>query len=132
MTRLRNVMPAVLLFGAAGIFHFVGYRFFERIVPPWVPNAPLAVQLSGVAEIAGAAGLLWSKTRRAAAWGLIALLAAVFPANVQMLQMARASGENAWLVAGLWARLPIQPLIMWWLYRAAIRSTQNDWREFAR
>ena len=116
-------MPAVLLFGAAGIFHFVGHRFFERIVPPWVPNAALAVQLSGVAEIVGAVGLLWSTTRRAAAWGLIVLLAAVLPANVQMLQMARAAGENGWLVAGLWARLPIQPLLMWWLYRAAIKSS---------
>ena len=126
MTRLRNVMPAVLLFGAAGIFHFVGYRFFERIVPPWVPNAPLAVQISGVAELAGAIGLLWPKTRRAAAWGLIALLAAVFPANVQMVWMARASGASAWLIAGLWARLPIQPLIMWWMYRAVIQKKTTN------
>ena len=70
MTRLRNVMPAVLLFGAAGVFHFLGHRFFERIVPPWVPNAALAVQISGVAELAGAIGLLWPKTRRAAESGV--------------------------------------------------------------
>lgn len=90
--------------------------WFDRIVPPWVPNARVATLLSGAAEIAGAVGLLIPYTRSAAAWGLIALLVAVFPANVQMLQLARASGADAWYVALLWARLPLQALLVWWVW----------------
>lgn len=120
LTRLRRVIPVVLLFGTAGILHFVMPTFFERIVPPWVPDAKLAGQVSGAAEILGAAGLLWSRTRVLAAWGLIALLVAVFPANVQMLQLARASAASNWSVAVLWARLPLQLLLLWWVWRAAI------------
>ena len=120
LTRLRRVIPVVLLFGTAGILHFVMPTFFERIVPPWVPDAKLAGQVSGAAEILGAAGLLWSRTRVLAAWALIALLVAVFPANVQMLQLARASAASNWSVAVLWARLPVQLLLLWWVWRTAI------------
>ena len=120
MTPFRRIIPVVLLFGTAGILHFVMPTFFERIVPPWVPDAKLAGQVSGAAEILGAAGLLWSRTRVLAAWGLIALLVAVFPANVQMLQLARASAASNWSVVVLWARLPVQLLLLWWVWRAAI------------
>ena len=96
--------------------------FFERIVPLWVPDARLAVHVSGVAEIAGAAGLLWPRVRRWAAWGLVALLVAVFPANVRMLQLARAAGDGPLFVAALWARLPLQPLLVWWVWRIGVRE----------
>ncbi len=122
MTRWRSVIPVVLLFGTAGILHFVTPAFFERIVPTWIPNAKLAGQLSGAAEILGAAGLLWSRTRVLAAWGLIALLVAVFPANVQMLQLARANQASDWSIAVLWARLPVQLLLIWWVWRTALRQ----------
>lgn len=125
MTRVRSVIPVVLLFGTAGILHFVMPEFFERIVPPWVPNAKLAGQVSGAAEILGAAGLLWSRTRVPAAWGLIALLVAVFPANVQMLQLARTSAASDWSIAVLWARLPVQLLLIWWVWRTAIAGKRG-------
>lgn len=122
MTRIAPVLPIALLFLTSGVLHFVTPGFFLRIVPPWVPNAQLAVAVSGAAEIAGALGLLFPATRTAAGWGLIALLAAVFPANVYMLQQAieRDASRAALLV--LWARLPLQPLLMWWVWRAAIRG----------
>ncbi len=71
--------------------------------------------LSGAAEVAGGLGLLLPATRRWAAWGLLALLVAVFPANVYMVGLATELHIPAWV---LWARLPLQvPLIGWaWLY----------------
>jgi uncharacterized membrane protein len=76
------------------------------------------VLLSGAAEIAGGLGVLFPvpAVRRAAAWGLVALLIAVMPANVYMVTgHARFPGVPLWAV---WARLPLQlPLIWWaWLY----------------
>lgn len=119
----RRVWLLALLFGAIGVTHFVVPTFFDRIVPTWVPDARMATYVSGVAEIAGAVGLLIPATRRAAAWGLIALLIAVFPANINMLQMARASADSsAGYLAALWIRLPFQPLLIWWIWRAVLRS----------
>lgn len=76
---------------------------------------------SGAFEIAGTIGLLVPATRVAAAWGLIALLAAVLPANIHMLHQARAPDASAGYVVGLWLQLPLQPLLIWWIWRAAIR-----------
>jgi uncharacterized membrane protein len=119
----RGVLPIALLFGIAGIAHFIGPSWFDQIVPSWVPNARLATYVSGVAELAGAIGLLIPATRAAAGWGLITLLVAVFPANVNMLQMARASvASSTGYVAGLWIRLPLQPLMIWWVWKAAVRA----------
>ncbi len=117
----RAVLGPAALFFTAGVLHFVMPGFFDRIVPPWVPNARLATYVSGVFEIAGAIGLLVPATRVAAAWGLIALLAAVLPANVHMLTQARTADASAGYIAGLWIRLPLQPLLMWWVWRVAIR-----------
>jgi uncharacterized membrane protein len=117
----RAVMPIALLFAVAGVLHFASPGFFVRIVPPWVPRAELAVSLSGVAEMAGAIGLLIPATRVAAGWGLIALLVAVFPANVYMLQQAMAHGASSAGLALLWVRLPLQPLLIWWVWRSGIR-----------
>ena len=121
MTTSARVLPIALLFGVAGVLHFVIPAFFLRIVPPWVPNRELAVSLSGVAEMAGAAGLLLPATRRAAAWGLIALLVAVFPANVYMLQQAMEQGASTAELAVLWIRLPLQPLLIWWVWKTGVR-----------
>lgn len=118
----RRVLPLVIVFLVAGIAHFVVPAWFDRIVPAWVPNARVATLVSGAAEIAGAIGLLIPTTRVAAGWGLIGLLLAVFPANVHMLQMARAAQASAQYLTALWIRLPLQPLLMWWVWRAAVRG----------
>ena len=103
-----------LLFVGAGVLHFVRPEIFERIVPPALPAPRLLVLLSGVAEVAGGLGLLLPATRRWSAWGLLALLVAVFPANVYMVGLAAALHIPAWV---LWARLPGQPLLMWLVWR---------------
>ena len=75
--------------------------------------------MSGIAEIAGGLGVLLPATRRPAGVGLVALLAAVFPAN---LHMARSPERFAriprWALLG---RLGLQPLMMWWAWRATRR-----------
>ena len=98
------------------MLHFGRPAIFERIVPPALPAPHLLVLLSGVAEVAGGLGLLLPATRRAAGWGLLALLVVVFPANVYMVGLASALHLPAWV---LWARLPLQPLLMWLVWRAA-------------
>lgn len=107
-----------LLFVGAGALHFIKPEIFERIVPPALPAPRLLVLLSGAAEVAGGLGLLRPATRRGAAWSLLALLVAVFPANVYMVGLAGPLHIPAWV---LWARLPLQPLLMWAVWRAAER-----------
>ena len=120
MTRRAALRVIALIFVVAGVSHFVVPAAFESIVPKWVPDAHAAVWWSGVAEIAGAVGLLVPRTRVVAAWCLIALLVAVFPANVQMLMSAREVGASAVYVAVLWARLPLQALLIWWVWSAGV------------
>jgi len=105
-----------LLFVGAGLLHFIHPETFERIVPPVLPAPRRLVLLSGAAEVAGGLGLLLPTTRRWAGWGLLALLVAVFPANVYMVGLADTLHIPAWV---LWARLPLQPLLMWAVWRAA-------------
>lgn len=121
ITTSRLLLAA--LFSFAGAMHFVAPAPYIVIVPPWLPNAPLLVAISGVCEILGGLGVLLPHTRRLAGWGLIALLIAVFPANVQMLKLGYLSQATALWKAALWLRLPLQPLIIWWVWRAAARPT---------
>jgi uncharacterized membrane protein len=83
--------------------------------------APLAlVYISGVAEILGGLGLILERTRKLAAWGLVALLLAVFPANVNMAVNDLPLGGRDLPAWALWARLPLQAVLIawaWWYTR---------------
>lgn len=84
------------------------------MVPPSLPRPDLIVLLTGILELAGAGGLLLETTRPWAAWGLIALLVAMFPANV------RAARQKLTLrgrpVTPLWLRAPMQVLFILWTW----------------
>lgn len=113
--KLARVLTAVL-FVYAGTRHFVNAPFFRSIVPPSFPNPALLVAVSGVCEIGGGLGLLIRPLRTVAGWGLIALLIAVFPANVYMaLYPDRVVGMHVaqWL---LWLRLPLQGIFILWIW----------------
>jgi uncharacterized membrane protein len=116
--RSRRLLAAFFI--QAGINHFVMPRPYQQIVPPRLKgNAKVLVQVSGVAEIVGGVGVLVPWTRRLSGLGLIALLAAVFPAN---LHMARAPERFRRIPQwALYARLPLQPLMMLWAWRATRR-----------
>ena len=88
-------------FVGAGVMHFVKPKPFVAIVPPFLPNALALVYLSGAAEILGGIGVLVPGLRVWAGWGLIALLVAVFPANIYMALAARAVRiAPVWLCCG--------------------------------
>jgi uncharacterized membrane protein len=98
----------------AGINHFASPAPYVGMMPSALP-APLAlVYVSGVAEILGGAGLIFAATRRLAAWWLIALLIAVFPANLNMAVNHLPLGTHELPTWALWARLPLQGLLIWW------------------
>ncbi len=86
-------------------------------MPPWLPVPLTLVYVSGLAEMGGGAGMLPRRTRKAASVGVIALLLAVFPANVQMLLNWQARGVTPWAEALLWLRLPLQALFIWWAWK---------------
>ncbi len=106
---------AAVFYILAGCLHFLHTASYLKIMPPFVPHPVAMVYVSGLAEIAGGLGLLAPSLRRAAAWGLIALLVAVMPANIYMavdhIQVSATPIPN-WL---LYARLPLQLLLIWWL-----------------
>ncbi|MDB5068893.1 MAG: hypothetical protein JWM87_4 [Candidatus Eremiobacteraeota bacterium] len=115
--RARIVITGVF-FIAAGAVHFIRPAMYEKIVPPQLGHAPELVAISGIAEIAGGLGLMLPRTRRAACWGLVALLVAVWPANIFMAFEADrfAAVAPAWV---LWARVPLQVVMIWWVERAS-------------
>ena len=102
--------------------HFVIPRQYEATVPSYVPiSAREAVVYSGYAEIAGGLAVITPATRSLARWWLIGLLVAVFPANVNMaMSPEQVRGLDLKRVPRwtLWARLPFQPLMMLWVWRA--------------
>jgi uncharacterized membrane protein len=118
--RRRGWLALGIAFLGAGVNHFLMPRAYERIVPPSLKSRSReVVAVSGVAEIVGGLGVLLPWTRRPAGLGLIALLAAVFPAN---LHMARSPEEFRRIPRwALYARLPLQPLMMWWAWSATRR-----------
>ncbi len=120
MSFLRLALAAFFAF--TGTMHFRKARFFEAIVPPAIePAKKEVVAISGVAEIAGAMLVLPPATRRLGRWWLLALLIAVFPANIHMaVNPEQIKGLDLRKIPrwALWARLPLQPLAMLWVWRA--------------
>ena len=106
---------AAALYVVAGALHFVKTDAYLKIMPPYIPWHLAMVRISGVCEILGGLGLLLPQTRRAAAWGLIALLIAVFPANVYMATNPIEAGAASIAPILRWARLPLQVVLGWWL-----------------
>ena len=101
----------------AGIMHFAIPRTYEAIVPRRLPARRALVYASGVAEIAGGAGVMHPRTRRLASWWSVATLLAVFPANVNMALNADRFRVPGGPVA-LWLRLPVQALFVLWALAA--------------
>jgi uncharacterized membrane protein len=112
MTLGRAVLGVVFI--GAGVMHFVATAAYMKIVPPMLPDPRLLVQVSGVFEVLGGVGLLMPMTKWFAAWGLVALLVAIVPANVYMaMDHAAWPGIPVW---ALWARVPLQVPLIWWVW----------------
>lgn len=109
---LKYVFAAVFILG--GLNHFRSSDFYVRMMPPYLPWHLFLVYASGLAEIALGTALLVPRLERLAAWGLIALLIAIFPANIHMAVHPELFPEFS--SALLWARLPVQALLIAWAY----------------
>ncbi|MFC7057569.1 DoxX family protein [Halovenus salina] len=100
----------------AGILHFVVPDLYAQIIPPLLPFPLALVYLSGLAEIAVGVGLLVPRTRQYAAWGTVALLLAIYPANIYMatsgvvIEGLSGGGDPSALVR--WGRLPLQGVLI--------------------
>jgi uncharacterized membrane protein len=106
----------------AGCMHFVKPRWYERIMPPYLPAHRELVYLSGVAEAGSALMTMNPRTRRLGGLLQIVTLAAIFPANLHMALHADDFSEVPGGRASLWCRLPFQGLFIWWCYRATLRD----------
>jgi uncharacterized membrane protein len=113
----RTLTGAV--FVVAGLLHFLVPSAYQKIMPPYLPLHRELIYLSGAMEVAGGMGLLSNHTRRVAGLGLILLLLAVMPANVQMLLDAHAAGKSSWWVVLLWLRLPLQLVLVAWVWKVS-------------
>ena len=103
-----------ILFILAGLNHFRSPDFYINIMPPYLPWHRELVVISGVAEIVLGALLLFRRWAALAGWGLIALLVAIFPANLHMAMHPELYPSIA--PAALWMRLPVQGLLIAWAY----------------
>lgn len=102
-----------LLYLAAGINHFVNPKFYLKIIPPALPYPKWLNWISGAAEIILAIAIVIPQLQSLAAWGIILLLIAVFPANVYHFLKGWRKKKMVWILA---LRLPIQGLLIWWAY----------------
>ncbi len=109
-----SIILLAIFFVAAGILHFVKTSVYLHIMPPWIPHAIALVYVSGILEVLGGIGVTLPTVRRLSGYGLIALLIAVFPANVHM---ALNTGEFPSIPAALlWLRLPLQLVLIGWVW----------------
>ena len=127
--RARMRLALASMFTLTGVSHFTATESFLAMVPEFLPLRREAIYLSGVAELAGAAGLFVPQLRRPAGLGLAALLVAVFPANVNValnnVQVDLVPGSSAYQ----WGRLLLQPLLVWfvvWASGLAPRASRKE------
>ncbi len=108
-----------VFFIGSGVNHFLIPKAYRQIVPPGIGDPATLVTVSGVAEVLGGVGVFLPATRKLSGLGLIALLAAIFPANLHMARNPEKFHKiPRW---ALYARLPLQPLAMVWAWRATRR-----------
>lgn len=116
MEILKSVLKWIfgIAFIVAGTIHFINPKFYLKIMPPYLPWHLFLVYLSGVFEIILGAMLLIPQTQRIAAWGLILLLIAVFPANIYMAMNPEKFPDLTPML--LYLRLVIQFILIAWAY----------------
>jgi uncharacterized membrane protein len=118
-------LTLALFFVLAGIAHFITPATYLAIMPPYLPGPAGMVALSGIAEILGGLGVLFRSTRRPAGGWLIAVLVAVFPANVYAISTGMVVGGYVVPEWMLWARLPAQLLLIIWVWRVCLGQTSG-------
>ncbi len=102
------------LYIMAGINHFINPAFYQLIMPPWMPWHYPLIYISGLAELLCGIFFIPVRTRRVAAWAIIMLLIAIYPANIQMaINYFQDNNPKLWIAL---LRLPLQVLLVWWAW----------------
>ena len=118
------VMAAAYVLG--GFNHLLNPSFYVAIMPPGLPNPEWLNLLAGLAEIVLGVFVLEPRVRVFAAWGIIALLIAIFPANVYVAQVNLGpEGPGSGGGLGNWVRLPFQALLVLWAYWYTRRDAES-------
>lgn len=123
MSAIKRVSLGVMaaFYVLAGLNHFRDPGFYLPMMPPFLPWPRELVWLSGAAEVTLGIAVLIPRLRRLAAWGVIALLLAVFPANLYVaFENVPIGGRSEGLGLANWLRLPFQALFIawaWWYTR---------------
>ena len=127
MSWVRLILRWVLagFFVLAGLNHFRTPAIYYGMMPAWVTWPTTTNVLVGLAEILGGLGLVYFPVQRLAGWGLIGLLCAIFPANVHVALQGHMPG-TALSPAMLWLRLPLQALLIAWVWWTALKRTPED------
>jgi uncharacterized membrane protein len=137
MSSDRSARLIAAAFTGAGMTHFVRPDFFEAVVPRWFPDKALANQVSGAAEIVCGLAMVPRRTRRMAAFGLLGILAGVFPANVDMwindVDVGKDDDGRAVRIEGAdgvrtrnTIRLPFQFLFAWFVWQHTRSGQQRN------
>lgn len=124
---LRWLLALIMVGG--GVNHFLSPDVYVAMMPAALPWPLELVYVSGVFEVLGGLGLLLPQTRRLAAWGLIALFVAIFPANLNMALNHLPLGGKPVPLWALWARLPLQAVLIawaWWYTRPSGPSEASE------
>lgn len=122
---MKRIMSVILgmAFVFVGSLHFVRPAGFLAIMPSWIPFHLFWVYASGVVEIAGGLGLLIPRYRKVAGWILFVLLIVVFPANINMaVNEIQLPGRDPMPVWAMWARLPLQFVLLFLVWWSAIKE----------
>jgi uncharacterized membrane protein len=126
---MLRVLAKVLFsfaFIMGGANHFIDPVIYTKMMPDYLPMHLELVYISGVVEILLGVLLMIPKTQKLAAWGIIFLLIAIFPANLHMYNNPELFPEIPPLVLAI--RLPIQLIIIYWAYRYTKGKAPNELR----
>ena len=116
---------ATLLFLFTGVGHFAQTAEMTAMLPSFLPWRTAAVLASGLAELAAALALVPRRSRRVAGWALVAMLVAFLPVNVWAASARAPMGGHAWGPLYLLVRVPLQLVILAWIWTFVLRSPSS-------
>jgi uncharacterized membrane protein len=124
LTRVIFRWLLAVFFTLAGLNHFRMPAVYVSMIPPWLPHPQVLNLVAGACEVLGGIGVLIPRLRIAAGWGLIALLVAVFPANLHVALMGHMPGFG-FSELTLWLRLPFQGVLIAWVAWVTLAVERN-------
>jgi uncharacterized membrane protein len=128
MTTIQSLFRwlATLFFLIAGALHFVIPQFYQAMMPPFIPFQEFFIVLTGIAEMAGAVGIQIVRFRMLAGRLMIALLLAVFPANIYVAIVQPALPDLEYTPESMWWRLLLQPLFIAWIWWVSVKQQKTE------